>query len=98
MLVRVEALRQLDMLSAEVGNTTSENLKSIILDLGTYLPPVNSLSKQIRSMRHGTRKTHGLKAIHYNDRMIDLNGYLGVFPRKNTSDNICDTELNEILI
>ena len=34
-LVNVEALRQLDMLSAEVGIITSEHLKSIILALGT---------------------------------------------------------------
>ena len=33
-LVRGEALRQLYMLSDEVGITTSENLKSIILSLG----------------------------------------------------------------
>ena len=34
-LVRGEALCQIDMLSAEVGSMTSENLKSIFLNLGT---------------------------------------------------------------
>ena len=31
-----EDLRQLDTLFAELGSTTSENLKSIILGLGAY--------------------------------------------------------------
>ena len=35
-LLRGEALRQLGMLFAEVGRTTSENVKYIILGLGTY--------------------------------------------------------------
>ena len=47
-LVRGEALRQFDTLSAVVGSTTSENLKSIILGLGAYFSPVNSLSKEKR--------------------------------------------------
>ena len=38
-----EALHHFDMLSSEVGITTSENLKSIILGLGTYSFPVNTL-------------------------------------------------------
>ena len=42
-LVRGEVLRQFYPLSTEVGTTTSENLKSIILGLGTYFPPVNTL-------------------------------------------------------
>ena len=35
-LVRGEALRQFDTLSAEVGSDTPENLTSIILGLGAY--------------------------------------------------------------
>ena len=35
MLVHGETLCHFEMLSDEVGNTTSENLKSIILGLGT---------------------------------------------------------------
>ena len=34
-LVRGKALHKLDMLFAEVGNTTSDHLKFIILGLGT---------------------------------------------------------------
>ena len=45
-LVHGEALRQINKLSAEVGNTTSEILKSIILGLGMYSFPVNALSKK----------------------------------------------------
>ena len=45
MLVRGKALRKLDTLSVEVGSTTSEHLKSIILGLGAYFTPVNALSK-----------------------------------------------------
>ena len=41
-------LRQFGTLSAEVGSTTSENLKSIILGLGTYVFPYNALSKTNR--------------------------------------------------
>ena len=36
MLVHEEDLCRFDMFSTEVGSTTSENLKSIILGLGTY--------------------------------------------------------------
>ena len=43
MLVYGEALRQFDMLSAEVGSTTSENLKFIILGLYMYCPPVDTM-------------------------------------------------------
>ena len=35
-IVCVEELRKLDMLSIGVVNTTSEHLKIVILDLGTY--------------------------------------------------------------
>ena len=50
-LVRGEALRQFDTLSAEVGSTTPENLTPIILGLGTYFLPVNVLSRKKRAMR-----------------------------------------------
>ena len=43
-LLRGEALHQFDTLSIEAGSTNSEALKSIILDLGTYLFPDNALS------------------------------------------------------
>ena len=44
-LVCGEALRHIDTLSAEVGSTTSEKLRSTILGLSTYFFPVNMLSK-----------------------------------------------------
>ena len=40
-----EALYQFDTLYAKVGSTTLEILTEIILGLGTYFTPVNSLSK-----------------------------------------------------
>ena len=40
-----EELNQFDTLSNEVGSTTLENLKNIILGLGTYFFLVNALSK-----------------------------------------------------
>ena len=45
-LLHGEALHQLDTLSVEVGSTTSENLKIIVLVLGTYSFLVNALSKK----------------------------------------------------
>ena len=86
-LVRGEALRQLDTLSVEVRSTNSENLKYIILGLGTYLFPVNVLSKQKRTMRHGMRKPRGLKLRCYVYCMIDIDNYLDVFTGAKASDN-----------
>ena len=42
-LVHGEVLRQFEMFSDEVRSTNSEKLRSIILGLGTYFPPVNVL-------------------------------------------------------
>ena len=44
--VRGDMLPQFDTFSAEVGITTSEKLKSVILVLVTYCFPVNSMSKK----------------------------------------------------
>ena len=60
--------------------------------------PVNVLSKQNCVMRHGMRKPHSLKLICYAVCVIDLNKYFAVFPGENTSDNICETWLNEIFL
>ena len=49
-------------------------------------------------MRHRMKKPHRLKLICYSDRMIDINEYLSVFPETKASDNICEMELNEILL
>ena len=46
-LLREEALHQFDKFVSEVGSTTSETLKSIILGWGTYCFPVNSLLKKL---------------------------------------------------
>ena len=47
-LVCGKALRQIDTLYIEVGSTTLNNLKLIILGLGTYFSPVDKLSKKAR--------------------------------------------------
>ena len=44
-LVGVESLYHFDMLYDEVGSSTPENFKSVILGFGTYFFPVNALSK-----------------------------------------------------
>ena len=68
------------------------------MGLGAYFSPVNALSKQMHAMRHKTRKPHSFKLRHYPTRMIDQNDYLYVFPGEKASENICDTELNEVLL
>ena len=92
------ALLQLDILSAEVGSTTSENLKSIILGLGTYFFPVDALSKQKRAMLQGMKNPCGLKVRFYAAHMIDCNKCLALVNWEKASDNTCESELNEILL
>ena len=43
------------------------------------------------------KKPRGLKVRLYSDHMIYLNNSFDVFPRTNSSENICMTELSEIL-
>ena len=54
-LVRGEALRQFDSLSADVDFSETLNVDYIITGLAQYFPPVNSLSKQKRAMRRGIK-------------------------------------------
>ena len=48
-----KTLHKFDMLYAEGLSSTSENLKSNILGLGTYFFPVNALSKQNNAIWRG---------------------------------------------
>ena len=73
-------------------------MKSIILGLGTYCFPVIAMSKQRRAIRHRMRNPRGLKVRRCAAHMIDLNKYFAVFPGENSSENICDMELDEILL
>ena len=98
MLLRGEALHQLDMLYAEVGSTTTDHLNLIILGLGTYVPPFDALSKQKREMRRKMRKPQELRVRLYNACLIDINEYLATFLGEKSSDKICEAELNEILL
>ena len=57
-LVRVGALHQFDLLSADVESTQTLNIEDIIKYLAHYLPPVNLLLKKKRSMRRGMKTTY----------------------------------------
>ena len=72
MLVRGEALRQFDMLSAEVRSATSENLTFIILGFCAYFFPVNAVLKKKPTIHHGMRKPRVLKSRQYSDCLIVL--------------------------
>ena len=63
-----------------------------------YFPPVNSLSKQKRTMRRGMKKTCILTVRRYAAHLIDLNKYLTSFPGSNMTDKIGVTELDEFLL
>ena len=58
-IVRGEALRQFDLLSADVEGTETLSFDDIIKGLAQYFLPVNSLSKQKRALRH-RMKNHAL--------------------------------------
>ena len=85
-LVCGELFHQLDTFSADVGSTTLENLKSIILGLGTYLLPVNVLSKRKHTIRHGMRNSQCLHVRCYAAHLLDLNKYLFFFPWERASE------------
>ena len=97
-LVRGEVLRQFDTLSAEVEGATPVTLAYIILGLGTYGFPVNVMSKQKCTMRHGIRKTCALKVRFYAYCFVDLNEYLAVLLGAKISNKIWVTKLNEIAL
>ena len=73
-------------------------MEAIILGLGAYFFPVNSLSKKKRAMRRIMRKPRGLKVRRYSYCLIDLNEYLDSFPGENMPDKIGLTELNQNLL
>ena len=54
-LVRREALRQFDLLCADLERTENLNVDYIIRGLAQYFPSVNSLPKQKRAMRRGMK-------------------------------------------
>ena len=76
------------MLCAEVESTNPLTVESIILGLGAYFFPTNSLSKKNREMRRDMRKSCGLRVRCYADHLIDLNKYLASFPGSKLTDKI----------
>ena len=47
-IIRGQALHQLDTLCGQVGSTTMSHLNHLVLGLGTYFPPMNTLYKNNR--------------------------------------------------
>ena len=64
-IVRGEALCQFEMMSDDVESTNPLTVEAIILELGAYSPPVNSLSNQERVMRRGMSNQCVLKVRQY---------------------------------
>ena len=91
MLLRGKALRKIDMLSVEVGNTAITDLNRTILSLVTYFYPIDALSKQKRAMHHGMSKPCKLKVRLYDACLIYLNYNLGVFPGAKANDKVGET-------
>ena len=77
---------------------TTTHLSRIILGLGTYFYPANTLPKQKRVIRCRTRKLRKLKLRRYTSFFIDINDYLSDFPGEKSSDKIVNMELNEIFL
>ena len=97
-LVRGEALRQFDSLSADMESFNPLTMKNIIKGLASCCLPVHFISKQKRTMRLGTRKPCGFKVRCYATILIDLNDYLDYLSGDKLSGKIGVTELNEILL
>ena len=91
-------MRQFDTLSSDVEIGTPLTAETIILGLGAYFLPVNSLYNQKPAMQRGTRKPHGLKVRLYVACLIDFNKYLDSLPGEMLSEKIFITELNEITL
>ena len=87
-------MRQFYSLSVDVESTETLNVNYIIRGLAQYFPPVNSLSKQKRTMRRGIQTPRSPTVRHYAARLIDLNGYFPPFPGATFTDKIGVTELN----
>ena len=75
-----EALRQFNLLSADVENTETLNLYYYIKGLAVYFLPVNSLSKKTSRDAPRNEKLYILSVRCYAARLIDLNEYLASFP------------------
>ena len=73
-------------------------VEDIILELGLYLFPVNSISNQKRVMRRGTMKTRGLREICHADRLIGLDKYLYLLPGKKMTEKNGMTRINGTLL
>ena len=64
-----------------MGHTTNRSFNRIILGLGTYLYPMNTLSNDFFEIHYGMGKPRGLKFRRYATHTIKLNEYFAVFKR-----------------
>ena len=72
-LLHGESLHQIDTLCAKVESTDIKNYNRIILGLGTYFYPINTLSNQKHAMHRRMRNPRELKVRRYAAHMIELN-------------------------
>ena len=92
-LVCGEALRQFDLLSAEIEITETLNIDSIIRCLSQYFPPVNLLKIEAHNASWN-EKPRSLSVRRYAACLIDLNDYLASFLGATLTDKIGVTKLN----
>ena len=78
----------------QIVHTTKINFNCIILVLGTYLFPVNYISKQNWVARLVMRKQHTLKVRRYVAHMIKIDFYFDILLVLDADNLISDTELN----
>ena len=64
-LLSGDSLHEFETLVGQIGCTNNRNLTQIIFGLGTYLFPINSLSKKHCLMCHRMRKSHTFKIRWY---------------------------------
>ena len=97
MLICGKYVHEFETICVQIGNTTTMYLSNIILGLGTYFFSFNTLYNKKRAMRHIMRNPRELKVRNYALRMVELIEYLAIFSDAQESEEIRETELNEII-
>ena len=93
-----EALRELDFIANQVGNTTNAHLKQIKEVLLRYFFPINALNKKKRAMRRAMTKPRDLQFKRFAARLTELNNHLPLLPGSRVAKNMDPEELNNILL
>ena len=97
-MLRGEALREFDVLAGQVGSMTNGHIKLIKEGLIGYFPPINTLTKQKRAIRHTMWKPRGILFKRFASRLVELNNYFPIFPGSRAAKKISPEELNKILL